>query len=373
MHVSPSRQFWLPLMHSLISRRDTAVTSKNYRSSGLIRRNIPEDTVGSAHCIRQVPHARGSSGRAPSGVLRAHHHRESKSSGFSPLLSFRSIALSEHLLSKCQALYCTRPEPEPQSRDHPEPEPQSWDRPETELQPWDRPEPRRLPISSISQMRSKESLGASPGPFSRSRIQSLVSPQPQPQPAPPRSVYIPLDESRGWKQARQTPGNAGEPALGRPASGGQAEAEAPEGCDLPSRCHPESGGTYLRRRRRRGAAGSPQSRSRRPPGPCLGTAACRARHLEAEHPRDLLVLRWLGRGQSKGPQGGLTQQGRVPRLEPPAAFTAPLLPQGDLQGLALAPPGLLLQVPVLAWQLGGGGWRAGRALEAEVEPQGQDR
>lgn len=352
MHVSPSRQFWLPLMHSLISRRDTAVTSKNYRSSGLIRRNIPEDTVGSAHCIRQVPHARGSSGRAPSGVLRAHHHRESKSSGFSPLLSFRSIALSEHLLSKCQALYCTRPEPEPQSRDHPEPEPQSWDRPETELQPWDRPEPRRLPLSSISQMRSKESLGASPGPFSRSRIQSLVSPQPQP--APPRSVYIPLDESRGWKQARQTPGNAGEPALGRPSSGGQAEAEAPEGCDLPSRCHPESGGTYLRRRRRRGAAGSPQSRSRRPPGPCLGTAACRARHLEAEHPRDLLVLRWLGRGQSKGPPGWTDPARQGPQAGAPCSLHGTPPPPGGPPGSGSGTSGAAASGPSPG--LATGGW-----------------
>lgn len=75
----------------------------------------------------------------------------------------------------------------------------------------------------------------------------------------------------------------------------------------------------------------------------------------------------------QGPPGWTDTARQGPQAGAPAAFTAPLLPQGDLQGLALAPPGLLLQVPVLAWQLGGGGWRAGRALEAEVEPQGQDR
>ena len=112
----------------------------------------------------------------------------------------------------------------------------------------------------------------------------------------------------------------------------------------------ELGDRYLHRTRCQAAAGSPRSKSTRPPHPCPGTAACRAPRLGSEQiranvsqepnahqiPSGFPVL--FGLGQSKRTQGGQHTKAGSPSCSPAslASYLSPLT--GDPQDPALGNP-----------------------------------
>lgn len=84
---------------------------------------------------------------------------------------------------------------------------------------------------------------------------------------------------------------------------------------------------YLHRRRRQAAAGSPQSKSRRPPRPCPGTAVYRARRLQRERARlrpDAHQTSWfscsVGTGPGKMPSGWTDTERQAPQARAHLAF-----------------------------------------------------
>lgn len=227
MQDSPRRQLWAPMIHSLISRRDTGdagVTSKNHRSSRFIRRNVPEGTMGSTSRIHQAPRARAYLGRAPEWSP-GRSPSEQKQRLLCPAELFQTYCFSRTPAKRA-------PGPELDSRDPREP-------PHSGLPP--------PSVSPISQMRGQERLRDVP----RATQQILDSePGHTPKPTPFHSTVF----TSCWRtavagsQALQTPGDDGKPVLDRssPTNGApsyakrallgcQAEAEAPRaGRRLPS-------------------------------------------------------------------------------------------------------------------------------------------
>ena len=158
MQVSPSRQFWLPLMHSLTSRRDTGnaeVIGKDNRSDAPSEGTDQEAEWGQFSASIKSPRSAIvtlCTGVEPWGLP----PEQNESNGFSPwLIDFRSIAPSEHLLSKLQA--------------------PNWSRVTLEAPSYSGLSPPS--ISPISQVTGQRRLGMSPGPPSRSWTQSPVRPQ----------------------------------------------------------------------------------------------------------------------------------------------------------------------------------------------------
>ena len=175
-----------------------------------------------------------------------------------------------------------------------------------------------------------------PGPL-RSWIQSPVRRQTQPR-FPARCVNTPGGEP--WPGAVDSTCLRTGPR--RVQSVKQRRGQRPPAALL----WPELGDGYLHRRRCRAAAGSPRSRSRRPPPPCLGTAVCRGRHLESEQiratggqtPTTSLWRFRLPVGQANALRVDDTRDTGSPGWSPPSPAWHPSLPEGDPRDLAPARP-----------------------------------
>lgn len=173
-----------------------------------------------------------------------------------------------------------------------------------------------------------------PGPL-RSWIQSPVRRRTQPR-FPARCVHAPGGEP--WPGAADSTGLRTGPRRVRSVK--QRRGQRPPAALL----WPELGDGYLHRRRCRAAAGSPRSRSRRPPPPRLGTAVCRGRRLESEQIR--------ATGSQTPTSNALrvddTRDTGSPGWSPPSPARHPSLPEGDPPGPGpCTTPGPPLQPAVL--------------------------
>ena len=260
------------------------------------------------------------------GALGTHHQSQSKSNGFSALLIyFRSTALSEHLLSKHQAL--------------------NWSHVSLENPLFGAITSLHLPHLTDERPREAEgrAQGHSADPGFRARS------DPKPHPFSQHDVYILLEDSRGWK-----PGAANSRKCWKAGPGLFFNYEwGPRLCKagpawLSSRGRGSQGrttftftGDAVGEQLVAHKAGAddllPRVSALLFAGPAAWSQSkCERRPGAPRRPPGFFQV--FGRGQRKRPQGRLTQKGRLPRLEPTAAFTAPSLPMGDAPGTAASGP-----------------------------------